>query len=249
MNTVSEVERFFDNTAPRYDEIVGGNGWPANDMLSEELATAQRIDQVLDLGAGTGLSSEVILRKAYPRCVVAVDVSTEMLEQLRRRCGQHPRLVIAKMAIDRFLADTQSKIDSTEIRGRLRDRCNKYPGPMVARKAVGQFLGGTQSRFDLVVAIGLFHFLPEPQQTIAEVARILTGNGQFVFTYDPYIPGHPTNGERQIAYDLTVYRSAPDDINDSLHRNGLEVVSNRIFSPQPNGNAEYQSGFVVARKI
>jgi len=216
MSTVGEVEQAYDNVAPKYDEIVGGNGWPANDMLREELAGMQRIGNVLDLGAGTGLTSEAVLEAADARCVIAVDISTQMLKQLHNRCGRHPSLTIARMAVQGFLTNTNTKIHSTEIRGRLRERCNNDPKRMAGRKAIGQFLGRVPTRFDLVVAVGLFHFLPEPQRTIAEVGKVLTHNGQFIFTYDPFIPGHPTNGERQTAYDVTVYRSAPNDIEEDL---------------------------------
>jgi len=248
LSTVHEIEHFFDALAPRYDEIVGANGWPVNDMLREELAAIPRVDQALDLGAGTGLSSETILR-SHPGCVIAVDVSTEMLEQLRRRCNEYPGLVVARMAVDRFLTDTQSKINSSELIGRLRDRHNSDPGHMVASRTIGQFLGRAPSKFDLVVAMGLLHFLPEPQSTIEETAGVLSSNGHFMFTYDPFVPEHPTNGERQTTYDVTVYRSAPDEIETGLHRSGLEAVSHRIFTPQPHGNTEYLGGFVVSRKI
>lgn len=248
MSTVGEVERFFDAVAPRYEEIVSGNGWPANDMLRAELETIPRVDQALDLGAGTGLSSEAILHAAHPGCVVAVDVSIEMLEQLRHRCNGHPRLVVARMAVDRFLTDTQSKIHSSEIRGRLRDRCNSDLRRKGTSRVIGQFLGRVPSRFDLVSAIGLFHFLPKPQEAIGEVAGILGSNGRFIFTYDPFMPGHPIHGERQTTYDLTVYRSTPEDIENGLRQSGLEVMSDRSFVAQPTGNIEYQGRFVVARK-
>jgi predicted TPR repeat methyltransferase len=249
LSTASEIEHFFDEVALSYDGIVGGNGWPANDILRTELAGIPRVDHALDLGAGTGLSVEAILGAAVPRCVAAIDVSTEMLERLRNRCRQHPGLLVIRATVNCFLAASQAKIASAEIRTRLRDRRNQRPRPKVGRRPVDQFRGGMQSRFDLVTAIGLLHFLPRPQEVIAGVARVLSSNGQFMFTYDPFIPGHPTNGERQTTYDLTVYRSTPEDIESAVRRSGLEIVSDRSFVPQPNGNTEYRCRFVVVQKI
>jgi predicted TPR repeat methyltransferase len=247
MSNVGEVERFFDTVAPRYDEIVGGNGWPANDLLREELAGVQAAS-VLDLGAGTGRTCEAILEETSRGCVVVVDVSTEMLKRLRERYCRQPRLVIATMAVDQFLADIYAKINSAETRRQLHDRSNKGPGQIAPRHDVGQFLGKPPRRLDLVTAIGLLHFLPDSRPTMAGVAGVLNSSGRFIFTYDPFIPGHPIHGEKQTTYDVTVYRSAPDDIENALHRSGLEVVSDRPFVPQPNGNTAYQNRFVVARK-
>lgn len=250
MSTLSEVEHFFDQGASSYDRIVGGNGWPANDMLRRELASVPRVDYAIDLGAGTGLSVEAILSAAVPRCVVAVDVSSGMLEQLRHRCGQHPGLFTTRAAVDRFLALTQAQITSTEIRTRLRNRCNPRPGAMNRGRAVDQFQGGISSRFDLVTAIGLLHFLSEPQLVMTGVARVLRGGGRFLFTYDPFIAGHPANGEKQTTYDsgVTVYRSTPAEVVGAVRHSGLELVSDRSFIPQPRGNKEYQCRFVVAQK-
>jgi SAM-dependent methyltransferase len=250
LSTLSEVEHFFDQVASNYDRIVGGNGWPANDILRQELDKIRGIDYALDLGAGTGLSVETILAAAVPRCVVAVDVSSEMLEQLRRRCSQHPELLITRAAVDRFLTLVETKITSTGIRARLRDRCNRRPGPTVRVRAVDQFRGAIQSRFDLVTAIGLLHFLPGPQPTNIGAARVLRNGGRFLFTYDPFISGHPANGEKQTTYDsgVTVYRSTPAEIERAIRQSGLKIVSDQLFVPQPNGNTEYRCRFVVAQR-
>jgi predicted TPR repeat methyltransferase len=245
MSNAGEVERFFDDIAPRYPSIIGSNGWPANDMLCEELvANPQRVDLALDLGAGTGLSTDAIVRGANPRHIIAADISRAMLEQLSHPHTQHPEIVIARMAIDRFMAGFQSVFEGE----RLRNRSNSDPRLIVSRWAMGRFFAHPHTRFDLITAIGLLHFLPNPQSVISSVARILNGRGRFIFTYDPFIAEHPIHGEAQTTYNLTVYRSAPVDIEDALRRNGLGVVSDRPFVPQPNGNTEYQARFVVARK-
>lgn len=212
MSTIDKIERFFDSVAPQYDGILADNGWPANDMLRDRLVDDEMpIGNALDLGAGTGLSSEVILDAAQPGQLVAVDISTEMLEHLKRRCNNDPRVIISRMAI-------------------------------------GQFLAETQSRFDLVVAIGLLHFLLNPQSVIAGVARVLDNRGRFVFTYDPFLPGHPIHGEEQTTYDVTVYRKSPEQVGDDLRQSGLKVIESQSFIPKPNGDTEYQSVFVVAGK-
>lgn len=212
MSSIGEVESFFDKAAPRYDGILTGNGWPANAMLRDTLAGEMPVDNALDLGAGTGLSTEVILDVAQPRLLVAVDISTGMLEHLKRRCNNDTRIVISRMAISQFLTETHS-------------------------------------RFDLVVAIGLLHFLPEPRTAISGVARVLNDRGHFVFTYDPFLPGHPTNGEDQTMYDVTVYRNPSEQIEDNLRQNDLKVIENRFFIPKPNSDTDYQGAFVVAKKI
>lgn len=246
MSNISEVKHFFDGIAPRYEGIVGGNGWPPNDILREELtANRQRVDLALDLGGGTGLSTKVTIKGANPRHVVVVDVSKGMLEQLPHFRPPDPIPIPASMAIGRFLAGAHFVFE----RERLRNRSSRDPRSIAARWAIGQCLARPQSRFDLVTAIGLLHFLPEPQTTISGVARILNNGGRFMFTYDPFIPGHPIHGEEQTTYDLTVYRKAPEDIEASLRQSGLEMVSDRSFVAQPNGNTDYLGRFVVARKL
>lgn len=64
-----------------------------------------------------------------------------------------------------------------------------------------------------------------------------------------FIPGHAANGETQTTYDVTIYRRTPEDIDDSLQQNGLDIVSHRLFVPKPNVDVAYQCGFVVAKSV
>ncbi|HSW98239.1 MAG TPA: methyltransferase [Candidatus Saccharimonadales bacterium] len=207
MSEIEAVERVFNDAAPQYDDTISANGWPAHNMLGEALAIQHPVKHALDLGAGTGLSSDVILEVTQPERITAVDISEAMLERLQRRHEGDPRLTIVKMAIERFLAET----------------------PV---------------RFDLAVAMGVAHFIRDFDVVISGVARVLNDEGRFIFTYNPFISGHPTQGESRSTSGLTFYRRSPADIENALDRSGFKVVSNQLFA----ANREHQNGFVVAKK-
>lgn len=212
MSHATEVEQFFDHEAPRYDAFVDAVGWPPNEILADHLHESPSVTAALDLGAGTGLTTETILNATTAQRVTAVDFSAGMYNLLQERFGYNRRVTLARMAIEGFLAKTRS-------------------------------------RFDLVTAMGLFHFLPDPDVAISGVARVIKNDGQFMFTFDPLLPGHSIHGEAHTRYGVTVYRNSPQDIHTSLQQNGFEVLSSHLFAPQPDGNIAYRNGFVVARKV
>ncbi|HSX30837.1 MAG TPA: methyltransferase [Candidatus Saccharimonadales bacterium] len=105
MSSVESVAEHFDAVAPAYNHQALKTGWAGNVWLDGYLA-AERIqpDRVLDLGSGTGETIETILRYTSPSRVDAVDISEGMATGLRGRYRGDRRVVVARMAIDAFLA-------------------------------------------------------------------------------------------------------------------------------------------------
>lgn len=85
----SNVARSFDEHAPSYDRMVGSNpGY--HDHLRMSARRMGLPDQgaglrLLDVGCGTGASTQALLDAAPEAEIVAVDASREMLEQARRK--------------------------------------------------------------------------------------------------------------------------------------------------------------------
>lgn len=81
-----EVPRDFDVVAPSYDLLTGLNpGYHAHLRMSAGRLELGRAPRVLDLCCGTGASTEAILR-AYPDAeVVALDASSGMLAEARKK--------------------------------------------------------------------------------------------------------------------------------------------------------------------
>ncbi len=72
----------------------------------------------LDIGAGTGSTTEVIMETLDPRSVVAVDISQGMLDEFQRRLGD-PRIHLARCAINDFLATANDKFGLVVAMGTL----------------------------------------------------------------------------------------------------------------------------------
>jgi len=81
------VERVFDASARRFDEMIGALGYQVPSLMEQALeqrvgpANANR--DVLDAGCGTGLLAPVL--RPYARRLTGVDLSLAMLEQANRR--------------------------------------------------------------------------------------------------------------------------------------------------------------------
>jgi SAM-dependent methyltransferase len=109
--TVSAAD-FYNERAPIYDATMQELGYTGHVILGQELARlSDPPREVFDLGAGTGLASQTVLEHFAPNHVLAVDTSLEMARLYRRRFTGDPRLGIACMAIENFLATTPAKAD------------------------------------------------------------------------------------------------------------------------------------------
>jgi malonyl-CoA O-methyltransferase len=105
-----QVRRAFSRAAPRYDEVAVLQREIGQRMLDRLEVVRLQPQRVLDLGAGTGLATEGLMKR-YPRAqVVALDFALPMLQQVRRRgrllrrprcvCGDLEQLPIAGNSVD-----------------------------------------------------------------------------------------------------------------------------------------------------
>lgn len=76
----------FDAAAPDYDTYATGDGWPPNERAAELLAPLGLAPaRILDLGAGTGLTSSVLLGLLGDADLTLVDPSPGMLGVARAK--------------------------------------------------------------------------------------------------------------------------------------------------------------------
>lgn len=86
---------FFDLRAEEYDEHMRGYVFTADQFTAFYEAVAIPIPiteeplTILDLGCGTGLEIEFILRRAPKARITGVDLSTQMLARLQQRYSDH----------------------------------------------------------------------------------------------------------------------------------------------------------------
>lgn len=124
------MEDYFNSRVDVYDEIhqqVGISwGKQIRDIIAEYIPTEQV--KILDLGCGTGLELEEILKKTPLSEIVCVDISLEMLKKLKNKYGNYNvkivnanfldinyaenkyDFVISVMALHHFLRDDKLKI-------------------------------------------------------------------------------------------------------------------------------------------
>ncbi len=80
------------------------------DILKQILAKIKKEEiKALDLGAGTGNVTLKLLDNKKISSLVAVDLSEEMLDELKKRAGLNPKLKIVNKPADEFLAEDEEK--------------------------------------------------------------------------------------------------------------------------------------------
>lgn len=87
--SLEHVRRFYNIFAPVYDHFfphVKGYTKSMEDLLDRVL---QRGNRVLDVGAGTGILSDLIARRGHP--CVAFDLHHKMLKRARKKAREHRR--------------------------------------------------------------------------------------------------------------------------------------------------------------
>jgi ubiquinone/menaquinone biosynthesis C-methylase UbiE len=83
-----EIAVRYDRNADRYDDVTGYNRDAAERLVRALPSAAYR--SVLDAGCGTGNATMAMLARFAVTDVVGVDLSAQMLEQLRHKLAAHP---------------------------------------------------------------------------------------------------------------------------------------------------------------
>src|SRR6478752_5462635 len=97
MTDAEEIRQMWDALAPVYDQLTAAHDHAAWAAQLEALAHAAGLQgrRLLDLGCGTGSSSEAMIERGYD--VVGVDVSPGMLELAAKRLGPQVALHVHDM--------------------------------------------------------------------------------------------------------------------------------------------------------
>lgn len=105
---------FYDKCAATHDENARKIGW----VLSTSTMLGEALDRlpwapnsVLDLAAGTGLSTGTLLEHCNPSQLLAVDFSSAMLARLKSKYGEDGRVNTLDMGVEQYLAKTEEKFD------------------------------------------------------------------------------------------------------------------------------------------
>lgn len=106
---LNSTKTYYDSLAHYYDAATAGDAWTPNRYLVSDLAaTHEAPTNILDLGAGTGLTSAA-LSALYPQATItAVDFSSQMLAGL---LGKVPSAKVVATDIRSFVADAHNKYD------------------------------------------------------------------------------------------------------------------------------------------
>lgn len=100
---------------------------------------------------------------------------------------------------------------------------------------INDYLAGdaNEGPFGLVTAICVYSFVAEPRQILEGVARNLTEDGLFIFTYEPAVRGEPTQTPFRHAVtgqEITTYRQSRAEIARMARQSGLSIVSDERYS-------------------
>jgi ubiquinone/menaquinone biosynthesis C-methylase UbiE len=103
--TPAEKRRFFDDLAPRWDDLKPGDSCAPG--VERGLALVEPLEgrTVVDLGCGTGLLEGHLLPRVGRGRVLAVDFSAEMLALARARHGSDRITWICRDVLDTPIAD------------------------------------------------------------------------------------------------------------------------------------------------
>ncbi len=86
----STVQRRFSAAAPTYDEHATVQAKAADKLVSLLPATPDPV-RILEVGCGTGILTQLLLRHFPNASIDAIDISEKMIAQARRRLGHHLR--------------------------------------------------------------------------------------------------------------------------------------------------------------
>jgi predicted TPR repeat methyltransferase len=112
MSDIEKIVKWYDVDAPAYDNRIVKSGWLGNRVLRQAFHDFPQAPRtMLDLGAGTGNTIGVVRETADPERIVAVDISEGMLDRLREKYSDDPKILIARKAVEVFLAESDEQFD------------------------------------------------------------------------------------------------------------------------------------------
>jgi demethylmenaquinone methyltransferase/2-methoxy-6-polyprenyl-1,4-benzoquinol methylase len=103
--TPAEKRRFFDDLAPRWDDLKPGDACAPGVERGLALVGPLEGRTVVDLGCGTGLLEGHLLPRVGDGRIVAVDFSAEMLARARARHASDRITWICRDVLDTAIAD------------------------------------------------------------------------------------------------------------------------------------------------
>lgn len=138
----TEEHLYWNQTAADYDTanqyVVGAQTCrQIQNWLKQQI---NKTDSVLELGCGTGLFSAIIAEKA--KHLIATDLADEMLNLVRQRLGNSPRILVQK------------------------EDC--------------YHLSFADATIDVLFLGNVLHIVADPEQVLAEAARVLRKNGRII---------------------------------------------------------------------
>lgn len=178
-------------------------------------------DTLVDLGAGTGSSLELALQFVNPDVCTAVDASKPMLNLLREKFKEDPRVRVKHMAAADFLAEATAA--DTKFRVAQCISC-LYVMPPEDQRAI----------ISAVPAI-----LPAGGYFIFDYDPFIPGDpthGQRECTYYGF------------GTSATEYRRTPAEVRADVAASGLEVVHDELVPSRPETNPGLLVGFMAVRK-
>ncbi len=114
------IGAYNDVLASMYDAETQAEGWAVNDLIVETMRSKLSTDihAALDLGAGTGQTTQIVDNLFHPRDIVAVDASRKMLEQLKSKLTQ-PKIQVVHSTIEDYIHDSDQTFDLITAMGSL----------------------------------------------------------------------------------------------------------------------------------
>ena len=203
VTTFADIARLWDAIAPSYDQQIEDDEIQNNAITGQVLKSLHCDPRtVLDLACGTGLTVGEILRFLITE-IGAVDISEQMLKQLRSKHPEDPRIVPVPASIDDYLTGCNETFDLITAVGIIPQL--PHPGKVIE---IGSNLlnpGGYM----------IFNFEPiilgKPDQDAAE---------------------YPFHNSRTGTTRI-VHRQHPGEMLGLIQRNGLVPITRQRYSPVP----------------
>ena len=216
------IQKHFNHAAPSYDEAAILQKTVAERIDERLELTTVEPKTILDLGAGTGLLTEKIIKR-YPKAnIFAVDLSTKMLEIAAPRL-QTPRWAILPNKLNHFLQNCTLTKCFASRKAAKQINADVYQLPFA------------NNSVDLIVSNLMLQWCDDLDSVFMEFRRVLRKEGLIMFTTF----GPDTLKELKQAWQTadTNYEHVNNfidmhDIGDALIRSGFgqPVMDMEIFT-------------------